>query len=103
MKAFKTVDVDVFLEMAAEWQSISIAQVTPKQRKNAKLVCYGLLYGMGPASLAEELKVSLDEAEVLVGQFKQKYSMIQRFYEQTLVAARQNGFVETICGTLEIR
>ncbi|KAJ3090357.1 hypothetical protein HK102_004011 [Quaeritorhiza haematococci] len=67
-------------------------------RKRAKFVTYGVMYGIGPKSLSEELGVTVAEAESFIKSFKETYSGISEFHQQVVRKCTETGVVETILG-----
>jgi DNA polymerase-1 len=67
-------------------------------RRLAKVINYGILYGMGPARAARELGVSLQEASAYIAQYFARYSRVRAFIDETLAEARQRGYVSTVLG-----
>jgi DNA polymerase I-like protein with 3'-5' exonuclease and polymerase domains len=86
LEIMKMQDKDIFTEMAADWESIPPAQVDPKQRKKAKMLCYGVLYGMGPTSLSEELGVGLESAEKFIVEFQERYPKYVHLLYMTMIS-----------------
>lgn len=72
------------------------AEITADQRRMAKTINFGLLYGMGSRKLAQELKISLQEAKDFIDRYFAGLSGLKRFYENILATARQQGFVQTM-------
>ena len=73
-------------------------QVTEEERSQAKQICYGMIYGIGSASLGEQLGVVEEEASVFMHDFKSTYPGVKRFMDRTLTECRKNGFVTTLSG-----
>ncbi|XP_021338869.1 DNA polymerase theta-like isoform X1 [Mizuhopecten yessoensis] len=91
-------DGDVFKMIAAQWKSVSIEHVTPQQRQQAKQVCYGMVYGIGPKALGEQLEVDQNEAAVFIETFKSRYPGMRTFLRKSVETCREKGYVETILG-----
>ncbi|AGW12578.1 DNA polymerase I [Megalodesulfovibrio gigas] len=70
--------------------------VTPDERRNAKTINFGLIYGMGPQSLAQELHVSLKDAKAFIARYFEKLARLKAFYDEVEEAARRDGFVLTL-------
>src|SRR5439155_22451827 len=70
--------------------------VTPGQRAQAKVVNFGILYGMGPARLARELSLSRALAAAFIEEYKRTLSGVAAYLDQVLETARRTGYVETI-------
>eukprot|EP01124_Arcella_intermedia_P031700 TRINITY_DN7229_c0_g2_i1.p1 TRINITY_DN7229_c0_g2~~TRINITY_DN7229_c0_g2_i1.p1 ORF type:complete len:1068 (-),score=314.05 TRINITY_DN7229_c0_g2_i1:20-2920(-) len=89
---------DIFCEIASTWKQKSISEVTVNDRNQTKQIIYGILYGMGPKSLAMELEVSKAEAQKLIETFNARYSAIHNYIQFSINYCKSNGFVETILG-----
>jgi len=74
------------------------AEVTPEQRRKAKTINFGLLYGMGPQKLARELTISLNEAKSFIAIYFERLESVRSFYEQVESGARNYGYVTTLAG-----
>ncbi|MFN3637050.1 MAG: DNA polymerase I [Chloroherpetonaceae bacterium] len=72
--------------------------VSKEQRRKAKEVNFGVLYGIQPFGLAQRLDISQSEAKSLIEQYKQKYPKIFQYTERVLESARTLGYVETLTG-----
>ncbi|XP_033740640.1 LOW QUALITY PROTEIN: DNA polymerase theta-like [Pecten maximus] len=91
-------DGDVFKMIAAQWKNVSVDHVTPQQRQQAKQVCYGMVYGIGPKALGEQLEVDENEAAVFIETFKSRYPGMRTFLRKAVETCRDKGYVETILG-----
>ncbi len=89
---------DVHARTAAEVFGIGLAQVTPDQRRVAKSINFGLVYGMSPQGLAAQLGIPLDEAARYVDAYFRRYAGVKRYMAETLRQARVQGYVTTLCG-----
>lgn len=89
---------DIHTLVAARWMNKPIEKVTSDDRNSAKRLVYGVMYGMGPISLADHLGVGYDVAKRLLSQFLDAYPAVQRFIEQTKILARARGWVRTLFG-----
>ncbi len=74
------------------------AHVSPDERRGAKTINFGLLYGMGPQKLSRELGISLDRAKDFIARYFEKLGGLAAFYEATVDEARQRGYVVTMAG-----
>lgn len=72
--------------------------ITPEERRNAKTINFGLIYGMGPQKLAQDLGISINEAKGFIARYFEKLSTLKIFYESILEEARTKGFVSTMAG-----
>ncbi|CAN2387728.1 double-strand break repair via alternative nonhomologous end joining [Pristimantis euphronides] len=89
---------DVFRSIAAEWKMIELDAVTDNMRQQAKQICYGIIYGMGAKSLAEQMGIEEEDAACYIESFKARYTGIHRFLKETVKNCAANGFVQTILG-----
>ncbi|KAH8407953.1 hypothetical protein KR222_005001, partial [Zaprionus bogoriensis] len=89
---------DLFTAIAAHWNKIPESQVSEQLRNGTKQICYGIVYGMGLRSLAEALKCSEQEAQMLCEQFHLAYPGIKAYTMKVVKFARNSGYVETITG-----
>ncbi len=64
---------DIFKQIASQWLDKPLEEISPEEREQAKHICYGILYGMGPNSLASELRVSVALASHFIETFKKRY------------------------------
>ncbi|XP_067676390.1 DNA polymerase theta-like [Haliotis asinina] len=91
-------DGDVFKLIAAQWKNCSPDDITSIERAQAKQVCYGMLYGIGPKALGEQLGVDENDASVFMETFKAKYPGLRTFLRSTVESCIQHGYVQTISG-----
>lgn len=74
------------------------SEITPDQRRNAKTINFGLIYGMGPQKLAQELKIPLSEAKAFMARYFERLQGLKHFYENVEEMAREQGYVTTLAG-----
>jgi len=91
-------DRDVHQATAAEVFGTPLAQVTADQRRLAKTINFGLIYGMSPFGLARNLGIDRGAAQTYVERYFQRYPGVRRFMDDTRQQARERGFVETVYG-----
>jgi DNA polymerase-1 len=77
---------------------IPLAEVTGDQRRSAKAVNFGLIYGMSAFGLARQLGISRTEAQRYVDRYFERYPGVRRYMEETRRQAREAGYVETVFG-----
>jgi len=97
LAAFKR-DDDIHRSTAAEIFGVSPSDVTPQQRRLAKVVNFGVLYGMSGYGLEQATELSREEANQFIKTYYEKYSGVQAYLERTKQQAREQGYVETILG-----
>lgn len=89
---------DIHTATSADMFDVPLAEVTPSMRRDAKVVNYGIIYGMGPQRLSRELGISRVKAEDYIKRYFEKFPRVQRFYNTQLEHAREKGFVATLMG-----
>jgi DNA polymerase-1 len=97
LHAFAT-NQDVHKITAAEVFNVSIEEITLEQRRAAKAINFGLIYGMSAFGLAKQLGISRHLAQNYVDQYFARYPNVKKYMEQTRQLAFEQGFVETILG-----
>jgi DNA polymerase-1 len=91
-------DLDVHCATAAEVFGVAVDAVSADQRRLAKTINFGLIYGMSPFGLARQLGIDRGAAQKYVDLYFARYPGVKRFMDDTRVQARANGFVETVYG-----
>jgi DNA polymerase I len=91
-------DLDVHCATAAEVFGVALDAVNADQRRLAKTINFGLIYGMSPFGLARQLGIDRGAAQKYVDLYFARYPGVKRFMDDTRVQARANGFVETVYG-----
>ena len=89
---------DVHRKTAAEVFSTTIDEVSKDQRRAAKAINFGLIYGMSPFGLAKQLGITRSEAKDYVERYFERYPDVKNYMEITREQAREQGFVETVFG-----
>ena len=89
---------DVHARTAAEVFKVSPAAVTPEMRRTAKIVNFGVLYGMGAFRLAREIGVGRAEAAGIIERYFQTYAGVRAYFDGVAEQALKNGEVRTILG-----
>ncbi|RNL49716.1 DNA polymerase I [Pedobacter jejuensis] len=90
--------IDIHTATAAKVYGISIEDVDGTQRRNAKAVNFGIIYGQSAFGLSQNLGIPRKEAADIIEQYFTQYPGIKRYMSDTMNFARENGFVETIMG-----
>jgi DNA polymerase-1 len=93
-----SVDRDIHQATAAEVFGMELDAVTPDQRRSAKAINFGLIYGMSAFGLATRLGISRGEAQKYVDLYFERYPGVRRYMDETRAQARERGFVETVFG-----
>ncbi len=91
-------NLDIHTATAASVYGIPIEEVTGAQRRNAKAVNFGIIYGQSSFGLSQKLGIPRKEANDIIEQYFIKYSGIQRYINDTTNFARENGYVQTLKG-----
>ena len=89
---------DIHRATAAEVFDTPLADVTADQRRSAKAINFGLIYGMSAFGLAKQLGIGRGAAAEYVERYFERYPGVREFMDRTRAQARQNGFVETVYG-----
>ncbi len=90
--------LDIHTQTASALYKVEEDKVTSDMRRSAKVVNFGVLYGMGPGRLSRELSIERKEASAFIENYFEKYSGVQKFIDNTIVKARNDGYVATITG-----
>jgi DNA polymerase-1 len=91
-------DRDVHQATAAEVFGVALEAVSADQRRLAKTINFGLIYGMSPFGLARQLGIERSAAQQYVERYFARYPGVKRFMDDTRARARETGFVETVYG-----
>ncbi len=91
-------DVDIHTKTAAEAFGVPMDEVTKTQRRAAKVINFGVLYGMSVRGLAAAADMSYDEAKNFIDHYFELRKPIKEYLEKILKQAREQGYVETLFG-----
>lgn len=91
-------NVDIHTKTAAEVFGIRMEDVSKTQRRAAKVINFGVLYGMSPKGLADSAEMNFYEAKQFIDDYFRVRKPIKDYLEKTLQQAREEGFVETFFG-----
>jgi DNA polymerase-1 len=97
LEAFRT-GKDVHQATAAEIFGIPLDEVNSEQRRYAKVINFGLIYGMSAFGLAGNLGIERSAAQNYIAKYFDRYPGVAQYMEQTRLEARENGYVETVFG-----
>jgi len=89
---------DIHARTAAEMFNVLPGLVSADQRRAAKVINFGILYGMGPQRLAGELAISLAEAQEYIARYFARYPGVRQFMTHAVDEARERGYATTILG-----
>jgi len=91
-------DQDIHTATAAEVFGLEPAKVTANERRSAKAINFGLMYGMSAFGLARQLGIERAEAQTYVDLYFSRYPGVKRYMDQTREQAREQGYVSTVFG-----
>jgi DNA polymerase-1 len=91
-------DVDIHTKTASDVYGIPIGEVTKTQRRNAKVINFGILYGMSPHGLSAATGMTFIEAKKFIDEYFDLREPIRKYINKTLDSARGDGYVETYFG-----
>ena len=89
---------DIHQATAAEIFAVPLDQVSSEQRRYAKVINFGLIYGMSAYGLASNLKIERAAAQKYIATYFERYPGVAQYMERTREEARANGYVETVFG-----
>jgi DNA polymerase-1 len=91
-------DLDIHQATAAEVLGVPVDSVTSEQRRSAKAVNFGLIYGMSAFGLARQLGIPRGAAQEYIDLYFARYPGVKRYMEETRATAKAQGYVETVFG-----
>jgi len=91
-------DVDIHRATAAEVFGVAPEAVTPEQRRSAKAINFGLIYGMSAFGLARQLGIDRGQAQAYVDRYFERYPGVKAYMDRTREQAHEQGYVETLFG-----
>ncbi len=97
LQAFAS-DLDIHTATAAEIFAVSPAEVSGEQRRNAKAINFGLIYGMSAFGLARQLGIDRNAAQDYINLYFARYPGAKQFMDRTRLQAKEQGYVETLFG-----
>ncbi len=97
IKAFEE-DRDIHASTASEVFDIPFDEVNAEQRRRAKAIVFGIIYGISPYGLAEQLCIESEEAEAYISGYFSEFPGVRGFLDRQVEEAARNGFVTTILG-----
>lgn len=87
---------DIHRATASKVFNVPFSEVTSEMRRKAKAVNFGIVYGISPYGLSNQLDIPVTEASQLISQFKSTFNGIEEFQQKTIQVAREKGYVTTI-------
>lgn len=97
LEAFRNGE-DIHSRTAALIFEVSPGSVTPDQRRSAKTINFGLIYGMGPQKLAQDLGISMKEAKVFIDRYFARLGGLRVYFDSVEESAKEHGYVCTMTG-----
>ena len=97
LEAFKSGE-DIHAATASKVYGVDLDKVTSDMRRNAKMVNFGIIYGISPFGLADRLNISRTEAKSIIENYFRQYPYIKDYMDLSIQSAREKGYVETIMG-----
>ena len=91
-------DRDIHASVASRVYGVRLDEVTPEMRRAAKVVNFGIVYGLGPLGLSRDLGITLKEASAFIESYFKFFEGVKRFRERSIEEARERGYVTTILG-----
>lgn len=91
-------NLDIHSATAARVYGVDLAEVTSDMRRSAKMVNFGLIYGISAFGLSQRLDIPRKEAAEIISSYFDQYSGIKTYMDQQIEYARKHGYVETIMG-----
>ena len=91
---------DIHTRTAAEVFGVPPLMVGPEERRRAKAVNFGIIYGLSPFGLSKQLKIPLSDARKYIDTYFELYSGVQTFIEKSIALARKTGYTRTMFGRL---
>lgn len=97
INAFKN-NEDIHTSTASAVFNVPINQVTKEQRSNAKVVNFGIIYGVSAFGLSNQTSLNRKESKELIEKYYEKYPKLKQYINNQISFARENGYVETLLG-----
>src|SRR5262249_25870307 len=97
LEAFRQ-NLDIHAATAAKVYGLPLDLVTADMRRKAKVVNFGIIYGISAFGLAQRLRIPPKEAGTIIDQYFAKYPAIAKYMRDTVAFAREHGYVETVTG-----
>ena len=91
-------DLDIHSATAAEIFDVGIDEVSSDQRRSAKAINFGLIYGMSAFGLSKQLRIARHEAQDYIDLYFNRYPGVKEYMEKTKSQAKEKGYVETVFG-----
>ena len=89
---------DIHASTAAKVFNVDLGRVTREQRSHAKIVNFGIIYGVSAFGLSNQTNLSRSESKIIIDNYYNSYPALKEFMSNQINFARENGFVQTILG-----
>jgi DNA polymerase-1 len=89
---------DIHSATASKVYGVELKNVTPEMRRKAKMVNFGIIYGISAFGLSQRLNISRTEAKNIIDNYFEKYPKIREYMNRNILNAKNKGYVETILG-----
>jgi DNA polymerase-1 len=89
---------DIHSATAARIYDLPLEEATPEMRRQAKMVNFGIIYGISAFGLAQRLGISREESAAIIEQYFRQYPRIQKYISDTIAFAKEKGYVATVSG-----
>ena len=89
---------DIHTRTAALLHDVEPSEIGPDERRKAKTINFGLIYGMGPRKLAQDLAIPMSEARMFIERYFARFAHIKEFFDSVEESARELGYVTTLSG-----
>jgi DNA polymerase-1 len=90
--------LDIHASTASKVFEVPLDKVTPEMRRQAKMVNFGIIYGISAFGLAQRLGIPRGDAAKLIEQYFEKYQGIKKYMDEAIQKARETGYAETLLG-----
>jgi len=97
LRAFQN-DLDIHSATAAEIFGVNLASVSTDQRRLAKTLNFGIIYGLSPYGISQQTELTVEEGQRFIESYFNRYPGIRQYIEKTKLYARETGYVETVMG-----
>ena len=89
---------DIHADTASRIYGVPLSEVTPQQRRQAKVANFGIIYGISAFGLAQRMEISRSEAKAFIEQYFTHYPKVRAYMDRVVEEARSRGYVETLFG-----
>lgn len=89
---------DIHTETAAEVFEVEATEVSPNLRRHAKVINFGIAYGMSSYGLSQDLDIPVEEAQNYIDKYFDRFSGVKEYMDQTINEVKKSGYAETLFG-----